>query len=95
MGMIVGLCTLELHIPDVQSLKGKRQVLSSLIARLRNRFNVSVAEIDEQDLWQKAILGVVCVANDTGRVNQVLDQVLNFIRSNPSLEILRSQIEVL
>lgn len=91
----MGLCTLELHIPDVQSLKGKRQVLSSLIARLRNRFNVSVAEIDEQDLWQKAILGVVCVANDTGRVNQVLDQVLNFIRSNPSLEILRSQIEVL
>ena len=95
MGMIVGLCTLELHIPAVQSLKGKRQVLSSLISRLRNRFNVSVAEIDEQDLWQKAILGVVCVANDTGRVNQVLDQVLNFIRSNPSLEILRSQIEVL
>jgi uncharacterized protein len=95
MGMIVGLCTLELHIPDAQSLKGKRQVLSSMITRLRNRFNISVAEIDEQDLWQKAILGVVCVANDTGRVNQVLDQVLNFIRSNPSLELLRSQIEVL
>ncbi|WP_342348432.1 DUF503 domain-containing protein [uncultured Nitrospira sp.] len=95
MGMIVGLCTLELHIPDVQSLKGKRQVLSSLVTRLRNRFNISVAEIDEQDLWQKSILGVVCVANDTGRVNHVLDQVLNFIRSNPSLELLRSQIEVL
>lgn len=95
MGMMVGLCTLELRIPDVQSLKGKRQVLSSLITRVRNRFNVSVAEIDEQDLWQKAILGVACVANDTGRVNQILDQVLNLIRSNPSLELLRSQIEIL
>ena len=95
MGVLVGLCTVELHIPDVQSLKGKRQVLSSLTTRLRNRFNISVAEIDEHDLWQKAILGIACVANDTGRVNQTLDQVLNLIRANPALELLRSQIEVL
>ena len=74
---------------------GKRQVLSSLTTRLRNRFNISVAEIDEQDLWQKAILGIAYVANETGRVNQTLDQVLNLIRANPSLELLRSQIEVL
>lgn len=92
---MVGLCTVELHIPDVQSLKGKRQVLLSLKTRLRNRFNISVAEIDEHDLWQKSILGIACVANDTGRVNQTLDQVLNLIRANPSLELLRSQIEVL
>ena len=95
MGMKVGLCTVELHIPDAQSLKGKRQVLSSLVTRLRNRFNISVAEIDEHDLWQKAILGIAYVANDTGRIHQVLDQVLNLIRANPSLELLRSQIEVL
>jgi hypothetical protein len=95
MGMMVGLCTVEIHIPDAQSLKGKRQVLSSLITRLRNRFNISVAEIEEHDLWQKAILGIAYVANDTGRINQVLDQVLNLIRANPSLELLRSQIEVL
>jgi uncharacterized protein YlxP (DUF503 family) len=95
MGMMVGVCTVELHIPNVQSLKGKRQVLSSVISRLRNRFNISVAEIDEHDLWQKAILGIAYVANDTGRVNQTLDQVLNLIRANPSLELLRSQIEIL
>jgi uncharacterized protein YlxP (DUF503 family) len=95
MGMMVGLCTVELHIPDVQSLKGKRQVLSSLTIRIRNRFNVSIAEIDEHDLWQKSILGIACVANEAGRVNQILDQVLNLIRANPSLELLRSQIEVL
>lgn len=93
--MMVGLCTVELHIPDVQSLKGKRQVLSSLTTRIRNRFNVSIAEIDEHDLWQKSILGIACVANEAGRVNQILDQVLNLIRANPSLELLRSQIEVL
>lgn len=95
MGMMVGLCIVELHIPDVQSLKGKRQILSSLTTRLRNRFNISVAEIDDHDLWQKAILGIAHVANDTGRVNQTLDKVINFIRANPSLELLRSQIEIL
>ena len=93
MAMIVGLCTVELFIPEAQSLKGKRQVLLSLKTRLRNRFNISFAEIEEHDLWQKAIVGMACVSNDTARVNQTLDQVLNVIKSNHSLELLRSQIE--
>lgn len=95
MGMIVGICTVELHIPEAQSLKGKRQVVKSLTSRLRNRFNIAVAEIDEQDLWQKSILGIACVANESGMVNRTLDQVLNVIRGNPSLQLLRSHIELL
>ncbi len=93
--MIVGLCTVELHFPDSQSLKSKRKILVSLKTRLQNRFNISVAEIDENHLWQKSILGIASVANETTRVNQTLDHVLNEIRANPSLELLRSQIEVL
>ncbi len=93
--MIVGLCTVELHFPDAQSLKSKRKILVSLKTRLQNRFNISVAEIDDNHLWQKAILGIASVANETARVNQTLDHVLNEIRANPSLELLRSQIEVL
>ncbi len=93
--MIVGLCTVELHFPDAQSLKSKRKILVSLKTRLQNRFNISVAEIDDNHLWQKAILGIASVANETARVNQTLDHVLNDIRANPSLELLRSQIEVL
>lgn len=95
MGMIVGLCTVELHFPDSQSLKNKRKILVSLKTRLQNRFNISVAEIDENHLWQKVILGIASVANDTAQVNQTLDRVLNDIRANPSLELLRSQIELL
>ena len=93
--MIVGICTVELHIPEAQSLKGKRQVLKSLTSRLRNRFNIAVAEIDDHDLWQKAIVGIACVANEAGMVNHTLDQVLNVIQGNPSLQLLRSQIELL
>jgi uncharacterized protein YlxP (DUF503 family) len=95
MGMIVGLCTVELHFPEAQSLKSKRKILVSLKTKLQNRFNISVAEIDESHLWQKAILGIASVANETARVNQTLDHVLNDIRANPSLELLRSQIELL
>ncbi len=95
MGMIIGLCTVELHFPEAQSLKSKRKILVSLKTRLQNRFNISIAEIDESHLWQKAILGIASVANETARVNQTLDHVLKDIRANPSLELLRSQIELL
>ena len=93
--MVVGLCTVELHFPDSHSLKSKRQILSSVKTRIRGRLNVSVAEVGDQELWQKSVLGIACVANKTSRVNQVLDQALNLIESNLSLEVLRSQIEFL
>ena len=95
MGMIIGLCTVELHFPEAQSLKSKRKILVSLKTKLQNRFNISIAEIDESHLWQKAILGIASVANETARVNQTLDHVLNDIQENPSLELLRSRIELL
>jgi len=93
--MIVGLCTLELYLPNGHSLKAKRQVLLSLKDRLRDKFNVSVAEVGDQELWQKAVLGIACVANESGYVNQVLDQVVNVVRSMPAVELLQCRIEML
>jgi uncharacterized protein len=93
--VIVGLCTVELFIADSQSLKDKRQVLLSMKDRLQQKFNLSVAEVDGQDLWQKAVLAFACVANDGRYVNQVLDQALNLIRSNPAIEIVQSRVELL
>ncbi len=93
--MIVGLCTIELYIPDSHSLKAKRQVIRSLKQRLRDKFNVSVAEVGEQDLWQKALLGIACVANESAYVNEVLDQAVNLVRSVPSIELGKYRIEML
>jgi uncharacterized protein YlxP (DUF503 family) len=93
--MIVGLCTIELYLPDGHSLKAKRQILLSLKDRLRDKFNVSVAEVGDQDLWQRAVLGIACVANESGYVNQVLDQAVNLLRSTPSVELLQFRIEML
>lgn len=95
MSIIVGLCTIELHIPDSQSLKDKRHVLLSLKDRLRDKFNLSVAEVDGQDLWQRAVLGLACVANETRHVNQVLEQALNVIRATPAVEIVQSRVDLL
>ena len=93
--MVVGLCTVELYIPDGHSLKAKRQVLLSLKDRLRDKFNVSIAEVGDQDLWQKALLGIACVANEGAYVNQVLDQAINVIRSIPTIELVQFRIELL
>ena len=93
--MTVGLCTVELFIPDGHSLKEKRQVLQSLKTRLRDKFNLSVAEVGDQDLWQKAILGMACVANESAHVNQVLDQAVHLIQSVPVIQLVRSRIELL
>jgi uncharacterized protein YlxP (DUF503 family) len=93
--MIVGFCTVELFISESRSLKDKRQVLLSLKDRLRGKFNLSVAEVDGQDLWQKAVLGMACVANEGSHVHQVLDQALNLIRSVPSIEVVQTHVELL
>ena len=93
--MVVGVCTVELFIGASQSLKDKRQVLHGLKDRLRGKFNLSIAEVDGQDLWQKAVLGMACVANDGRFVNQVMEQALNMIKSIPSVEVVRTQQELL
>jgi uncharacterized protein YlxP (DUF503 family) len=93
--MIIGLCTVELYLPDSQSLKAKRQVLLSVKDRVRDRFNVSIAEVGDQDLWQKAVLGIACVANERKHVNQVLDQTVNLIRSVPMVDLIQCRIEFL
>jgi len=96
MGMTVGLCTVSLRLPENHSLKGKRQVLKSLIARLHNRFNVSAAEVGNHDSWQMAILGVSCVSTDERHANQVLASVIAFIRSERlDAEIVDVETEVL
>lgn len=93
--MVFGVLTIELFISESQSLKDKRQVLHSLKDRLRGKFNVSVAEVDGQDLWQKAVLGIACVANEGGHVNHVLEQALNLIKSLPAVEVVRTHMELL
>jgi uncharacterized protein YlxP (DUF503 family) len=92
--MFIGVCTIEMHIPESGSLKTKRHSLKSLKDRIRARFNVSVAEVDDNDLWQKASLAVAAVSNDKSHLNQTLDHVLNMVRSVPDVSLLDYHIEI-
>lgn len=79
--MHVGVARVALHLAENSSLKGKRMVVKSIAQRVRNRFNVAVAEVDTQDAWHIATLGIVCVSDDPRHTNEVLSKVLEFIES--------------
>ena len=83
--MVIGCVQLKLSIPASRSLKDKRMVLRSLKDRLRNRMNISVAEVDHQDVWQSAVLAVVTVAAEKAIVEQRLSEAADFVRSNPEV----------
>lgn len=77
--MVIGSLTLTLHLPLSQSLKAKRQVVASLVARLRRSFNVAVAEVGGLDSWQLAVIGVSCVSNDRRLADRLLHQVADWV----------------
>jgi hypothetical protein len=85
--MVVGTCIIELHLPENHSLKGKRQIVKSIKDRVRNKFNVSVAEIAHQRLWQRASLGIAYVCNNHQKVDQTLNRIINFVE-NQNLAII-------
>jgi uncharacterized protein YlxP (DUF503 family) len=81
MAMHVGIARLELLMAENGSLKDKRMVVRSVTQRVRNRFNVAVAEVDTQDIWEVATLGIVCISDDPRHSNEMLSKVLAFIES--------------
>ena len=94
--MNVGVCKISLRLPENLSLKGKRRVVKSITTRVGNRFNVSIAEVDDQDLWQLATLGICCVSNNKRFTNEVLSKVVDFIAASRfEVEILNYEIEIL
>ena len=93
--MHVGVCRLSLRLPGNRSLKGKRQVSSSITSRVRAKFNVAVGEVDDNDLWQRLTLGISCVSNDPRHANEVLSKVVQYIEDmRGDLELLDYQVEV-
>jgi len=94
--MNVGVCKISFRLPENLSLKGKRRVLKSIITRVGNKFSVSIAEVDDQELWQLATLGVCCVSNNNRYTNEILSKVVDFIaNSRFEIELLDYEIEIL
>jgi uncharacterized protein len=94
--MVIGICAITLHLPQSHSLKEKRQIIKSLIARVRNQFEVAIAEVDENDRWQIAKLGVSCVSNSSQHASEVLEHVRNYIEeTRPDLTMTNIETEIM
>lgn len=90
----VGLGILELQLPDVGSLKGKRHILKGLKDKVRGRFAVSIAEVDHHDSWQRATLAVACVSHDSRHANEVVDKVMDFVEANLEGYVIDRSVEM-
>ena len=83
-------------MPGSHSLKAKRQVARSVATRIRNQFNVTVAEADDNDLWQRLTLGICCLSNDTKHANEILSNIVAFVeKSRDDLELLDYETEII
>ncbi len=77
--MVVGICKIDFLIHDNHSLKGKRKVVKAIVGKVNSRFNISIAEVEHNDLWQRGSLGIAAIGNEEKFINSMLDKVLNFI----------------
>lgn len=94
--MHIGVCTIELRLPGNSSLKGKRSVVKSITTRVSREFNVSIAEVEGQDVWQRAVLGVSCVSSSAEYAHRQLERVVEWIESRrPDVELFDYRIEML
>lgn len=94
--MIVGVCEITLHLPDCHTLKEKRQIIKSVLARVRNKFEVAIAEVDDQDLWQIAKIGVSCVSNSSQHAEETLAHVQRYIEeTRPDIMVSESTFELI
>jgi uncharacterized protein len=93
---IVGLCTLDLDLSGVRSLKEKRSILQSMLKRIQNNFNASAAEVGNQDVWQSSQIAFAVVTNATPHANQMISNILAWIEKNyPHISIIGENIEIL
>ncbi len=94
--MKVGVSQITLHLPGCHSLKEKRQVLKSIMTRARQKYEVAIAEVDAQDQWQIAKLGVSCVSNNSQHIDQILGHVQRFIEeTRPDILVTSSEVEII
>ena len=93
--MTVGICRIELYLPACQSLKDKRRLLKSLITRIQNKFNVSVCELEQNDLRQKALLGVAVISNASAHANQVLSKTVDLVQRETEIVLMDYTLELL
>ncbi len=91
--MTIGTLQVDVHVPNAQSLKDKRSVIKSLKDQLHNRFHIAVAELEPNEKWQRALLGIAAVGESRGQVERSLRQVVEALRANPLIALIHIEEE--
>ena len=93
--MVIGSLIVSIHIPESHSLKEKRQVVQSVVARLRRTFNIAVAEVGDQDTWQLATIGIACVSGDGRHADEMCQKVLRHLENEGEAQVTSSRFELI
>lgn len=93
--MLVGICTIRIMLFEANSLKEKRHVVKSVIERVKSRFNVSIAEVGQQDKWQVAEIGFSCVTNSRRHADEIINNVVRFIEGDGRFDVTAFDMEIL
>jgi uncharacterized protein YlxP (DUF503 family) len=93
--MHVGVLQVHVHVPDAQSLKDKRRIVRGLLDRIRAKFEVAAAEVEDQDVWQSAVLGFSCVSSSNRHAESVMNAVLSYVRESPAARVVEHELETL
>lgn len=93
--MFIGVLRLELHIHDSNSLKEKRSVVNSILGRIRGRYEVSAAQLDTHEMWNRATLGIAMISNEAAAVHRVLNPIRDFVENDTRCDVVDCRIETL
>lgn len=93
--MIIGSCTISIRLFGINSLKEKRQLIKRIVETSKNKFNISVAEVNDNDNWGRATIGIACVSNDSRHANEIISKIINHIENLAVGSIVDYQIEIL
>jgi uncharacterized protein YlxP (DUF503 family) len=93
--MVVGLCTVEIYIPTSHSLKDKRGIVKGVVQRLRSKFNVSVCELDNHDVWKTATLGLASVSKDKDVIDRTFGAIEGFLDNNGYFQVVSFKLEII
>ncbi|SFH53102.1 hypothetical protein SAMN05192551_101390 [Tindallia magadiensis] len=93
--MKVGICTFNLMMYEGNSLKEKRMIVKSVIERIKSRYNVSIAEIADQDKWRLATIGFCCISNNKSHVEKTIQEVVRFLEKDGRMELMNIDMEVI
>lgn len=92
--MLVGVCELFIYLPDSQSLKDKRNIIKSIKVHLRKKYNISISEIGQKNIWKKCTIGICCIADNRQIIDKIIDRVIKDIESNSKIELVNFQTSI-